>query len=700
MFPMLAFVCLIDIGYAKPARQETERNDNISNTPFSVKDSISLQIKTYEGILDELQQRPVENKSMASLLTQLGNLYFKSENYPKAIDAYIKSIVLREYNQFRNESRSTDVAWIMIEVGNSLYRLHDFGLAEYVYTMALRVFATQADEPGIITTCNNIGLCKLNAGHPKQALPVFLKTLEISKKNPVLNYRYVSTIYVGMSYNAIGDYKNAISMFRTLNGIDLGKDEEDLRNFMLIQLGDTYFNAGENDSAVSVYRKLVFSETGLVDSYYKTNAATRLARFYLDEGNDAEAMKLALEAERTLKFVEMTSVQNTVNELLYELYKKQGDYRKALAYLELYEKGQELVNQRELQTFVADYNRKLDRISMGLEFSKIQAQRNQALSEKQHQKTLSVFLVALAFLLLIMLLTGKGFESRIQLLQEHIKSYATYEKAIMAFLLAIYFIAFFFFFMPSGKSFSFHDSGFIKRIVPGMMAYVIVGFFSFIFYGIRSTRSKEHSNYNYYIYLFISAYIGAVTALVLLVFASGELSFNVILSIALAVLASFIFPFYLFLLVVENLVIKHYESMSQTLNNDIDQIKQIYTPQQKTVTIQSEKTTGKLTFFVADLVAVEAQGNYCMFYLSENGSVSKKILHTTMKSLEEQLAEFSNIIRCHKSFMINIHQISKVSGNSRGYLLHFSEDTESIPVSRGYQKEVMSLVRSFRDGIS
>lgn len=695
---LLSFLFLLNI--VRAGESTTQKNNaKTESNQFSAQDSISLQIKTYEGILGELQQRPVENKSVANLLSQLGGLYFQREDYPKAIEAYVKSIVLREYNQFRNDSKSTEVAWLLIEVGNSLYRLRDYPLSEYVYTMALRVFVTQADERGIITTSNNIGLCKLNAGYPAAALPVFLKTLSIATAIGDLPCRYVSTIYVGMSYSAMRDYENAIKMLKTLEGVKLSNDDEDLDKFMLMQLGETYFNAGETDSAIVIFRKLALLKDVASDNYYKTIASTRLARFYLDNGNNTEAMKFALEAESALQYVQMTSLQNSVNELLYELYKKSGDYKKSLAYFEEYQKGVEIINKRELQSFVTDYNRKLDQITLGLEFSKIQSQRNQALAEKQHQKTLSVFLVALAFLLLVMLLTGKGFEARILLLQEHIKAYSIAEKAFAAFLLAVYFVAFFFFFMPSEKTFSFQNSGFVARTIPGGLAYFIVAVLFFVVYSVRKLKQNEHVNYRYYIYSFLTAYFGVVAGLILLILPSGELSFNIVLSISLAVLASFIFPFYLFLLVVENLVIKHYEAMSQTLNNDIDQIKLAYTPQDNTVTIQSEKTSGKLSFLIADLVVVEAQGNYCMFYLADGSLISKKILHTTMKSLEEQLSEFSNIIRCHKSFMINIHHISKVSGNSRGYLLHFADDMESIPVSRGYQKEVMSLVRNYRDGI-
>ncbi|HNW71295.1 MAG TPA: LytTR family DNA-binding domain-containing protein, partial [Bacteroidales bacterium] len=116
--------------------------------------------------------------------------------------------------------------------------------------------------------------------------------------------------------------------------------------------------------------------------------------------------------------------------------------------------------------------------------------------------------------------------------------------------------------------------------------------------------------------------------------------------------------------------------------------------------VESEKTSGKLSFSMDDFVAVEAQGNYCMFYIMRKNVVTRKLLHTTMKALEAQLSAYPHVIRCHKSFLINIHQISRVSGNSRGYALHFTGDMDPIPVSRGYQKDVMQIIQQFREEIA
>ena len=52
------------------------------------------------------------------------------------------------------------------------------------------------------------------------------------------------------------------------------------------------------------------------------------------------------------------------------------------------------------------------------------------------------------------------------------------------------------------------------------------------------------------------------------------------------------------------------------------------------------------------------------------------------------------IVRCHRAFLVNLHQVVKVDGNSQGYRLRLEGCTEEVPVSRGYAKCVKALIES------
>ena len=68
------------------------------------------------------------------------------------------------------------------------------------------------------------------------------------------------------------------------------------------------------------------------------------------------------------------------------------------------------------------------------------------------------------------------------------------------------------------------------------------------------------------------------------------------------------------------------------------------------ITITPETTTtSNLVIDYKDFVFATSDNNYSTIYFQDQGKLDKQLLRLTFKNLEEQLVEFSNIIRCHKS---------------------------------------------------
>ncbi len=85
-----------------------------------------------------------------------------------------------------------------------------------------------------------------------------------------------------------------------------------------------------------------------------------------------------------------------------------------------------------------------------------------------------------------------------------------------------------------------------------------------------------------------------------------------------------------------------------------------------------------------NLLYVEAKkNNVAVCYLEEEKVVSK-VLHTTLSTVEEALAQYENVIRCHRSFLVNLNQVASAQGNSNGYQLTLAKCHSIIPVSRSY----------------
>lgn len=98
------------------------------------------------------------------------------------------------------------------------------------------------------------------------------------------------------------------------------------------------------------------------------------------------------------------------------------------------------------------------------------------------------------------------------------------------------------------------------------------------------------------------------------------------------------------------------------------------------------------------LFYVEAEGNYIRVAYSSADKMQQKLVRATMKQAEEAVAACSFIVRCHRAFLVNIRTVVKVDGNSQGYRLKLEGCTEEVPVSRGYAKEIKTLIEGGTEG--
>ncbi len=88
------------------------------------------------------------------------------------------------------------------------------------------------------------------------------------------------------------------------------------------------------------------------------------------------------------------------------------------------------------------------------------------------------------------------------------------------------------------------------------------------------------------------------------------------------------------------------------------------------------------------LLYVKSLGNYVSICFTENGKSKKEIVRTTMKQIEIDLGKNEEIIRCHKSYFVNLKKVTKSFGNARSLYLQIDEAEAQIPVSRKMAKEL------------
>ena len=84
----------------------------------------------------------------------------------------------------------------------------------------------------------------------------------------------------------------------------------------------------------------------------------------------------------------------------------------------------------------------------------------------------------------------------------------------------------------------------------------------------------------------------------------------------------------------------------------------------------------------------ESADNYvCIWYLNK-GVLTKFMLRNSLKSIEESLDE-TNVLRCHRSYMVNFDQVKVIRREKDGIYLELGvEKVPDIPISKTYSEKV------------
>lgn len=139
------------------------------------------------------------------------------------------------------------------------------------------------------------------------------------------------------------------------------------------------------------------------------------------------------------------------------------------------------------------------------------------------------------------------------------------------------------------------------------------------------------------------------------------------------------------------------DRMEELLSNTTEEQKDI------SITISDHNVRGNdLTIPINDLLYVEAQKNNVSVCFVKDGKPHATEIHTTLTAVAEELKDYENIFQCHRSFIVNVNNITSARGNSNGYQLTLGKATVRrdsgntcpaiIPVSRSYVPRLKSFI--------
>ncbi len=112
----------------------------------------------------------------------------------------------------------------------------------------------------------------------------------------------------------------------------------------------------------------------------------------------------------------------------------------------------------------------------------------------------------------------------------------------------------------------------------------------------------------------------------------------------------------------------------------------------KTIEFISDSGTENLVLQVTDVAFIKSADNYVEIVYMEDNTFKRKLIRNTLKNIELQVRQYSNFIRCHRTYLVNTYYIEKLNRKLNNYLLSIKGHDEKIPVSRQYLLKVKETI--------
>lgn len=114
--------------------------------------------------------------------------------------------------------------------------------------------------------------------------------------------------------------------------------------------------------------------------------------------------------------------------------------------------------------------------------------------------------------------------------------------------------------------------------------------------------------------------------------------------------------------------------------------------QEKIVQFNSDYQKDSLAIKASLLLCIRSANNYIEVFWKEMDIIKNQMVRCSMSNAEELLKEYKFIVKCHRSYMVNINYIDRFEGNSQGYKLFFDNINFSIPVSKNFVEKLRELI--------
>jgi hypothetical protein len=148
-------------------------------------------------------------------------------------------------------------------------------------------------------------------------------------------------------------------------------------------------------------------------------------------------------------------------------------------------------------------------------------------------------------------------------------------------------------------------------------------------------------------------------------------------------------PISALIIINQNRMLRSRLKFADDINKKLQDHKSI---QDKIIYFNSDYQKDSLAIKVNLLLFIRSANNYIEVFWKDGVLVKNQMVRCSMAYAEEVLKEHKFIIKCHRSFIVNINCIDRFEGNLQGYKLFFEKIDFPIPVSKSFASKLEELI--------
>jgi hypothetical protein len=144
-------------------------------------------------------------------------------------------------------------------------------------------------------------------------------------------------------------------------------------------------------------------------------------------------------------------------------------------------------------------------------------------------------------------------------------------------------------------------------------------------------------------------------------------------------------PVAILIVVNQNKILKRYLQNALELMKNLESDDENKTRKDAEIVIESESKSESLALKISDLILIRSANNYIEIFWKSDEDIHKRLLRNTLTNVERQLKSHRDLIRCHRTAIINGKYAKKLS---RGHHIKLDYIEEPVPVSRQHSLAV------------